>query len=357
MNILVDNLAAENSGALKVLEIIYDEMKKSTEHHFYLMVSISGFESTENITVLHYPDSKKSFVKRMKYDFFETKRLIKEHNIDIFLSLQNSMFCHRKCFNALYLQQSLQYLNTKARPWGNTKALWFRKYIIGSFINVSVKCCDSVFVQSEWMRELISGKTKKDVYIVPPTISIDLEKYKYNYQDRYNRFFYPAVASEYKNHFTILKAAKLLKDEGITDFEVVLTVGDKSEYEKSLIEYAKEYDLPIKFVGRLPYETVLKEYTSSTLLFLSDIETFGFPMLEMKVIGGPIIVSDMPYAHNVVGDYENASYIKHRDEGALKDAMKLFINGGFKCTESAFSQNNQTLVDAVVNAYKKKKNL
>ena len=52
------------------------------------------------------------------------------------------------------------------------------------------------------------------------------------------------------------------------------------------------------------------------LLFPSYIETFGLPLLEAAGAGIAIVSSDLPYAHDVIGEYEGVTYLDYQDAEA-----------------------------------------
>ena len=65
------------------------------------------------------------------------------------------------------------------------------------------------------------------------------------------------------------------------------------------------------FEGVIPFERLLAYYKScNALLFPSYIESFGLPLLEAAGAGLPIVAMDLPYAHDVVGQYAGVRYAK-----------------------------------------------
>lgn len=359
MNILIVNTAAEHSGALKVLEVVYKEILDYKEDNFYLMVGKPELESKVNLTVLRYPEVKSSLFKRLYCDTIEIAKLIKKYDIDMVISLQNTLLYNsRNTYNVLYLQQSLQYLDVKCSPFNSTKDLWYRKNIIGRLINHSAKSVDKIYVQTEWIGNRITADIGCDidkVKVVEPNVYIDTKKHNHIPSDKYRIFFYPAGGSAYKNHMVVLEAAKKLKKDGIDDFEIVLTVNPNDAYGAELKEYADKNGLPVKFTGIMPYEDVLKMYETSVLVFASEIETFGFPLKEMAVMGGPIIVSDRPYARDVLKNYTRKIIVKHKDTDAFKEAMKKMITGDFCFEDKPYKHEFKSLIKEVTDDFKQKR--
>ncbi|HCB7440020.1 TPA: glycosyltransferase, partial [Escherichia coli] len=62
------------------------------------------------------------------------------------------------------------------------------------------------------------------------------------------------------------------------------------------------------------------------LLFPSRLETFGIPLIEAVKFNSNIIVSDLPYAHDVLDGYENVKYCNPDSPEDWSEAIKFAIN-------------------------------
>jgi glycosyltransferase involved in cell wall biosynthesis len=45
------------------------------------------------------------------------------------------------------------------------------------------------------------------------------------------------------------------------------------------------------------------------LIFPSRLETWGLPISEAKAAGLPLVVADLPYAHETVGSYDRVVFV------------------------------------------------
>ena len=91
-----------------------------------------------------------------------------------------------------------------------------------------------------------------------------------------------------------------------------------SHYTRKLYSEVKKKELNIEFVGLLDNDEIMKIYRQATLVFPSYLETFGLPLLEAKMSNGVILCSDLPFAHEILDDYDNdKSYLTayHIDYG------------------------------------------
>ncbi|EXZ19622.1 glycosyl transferases group 1 family protein [Bacteroides fragilis str. J-143-4] len=77
------------------------------------------------------------------------------------------------------------------------------------------------------------------------------------------------------------------------------------------------------FEGTIPFLQLMSYYKSVTaLLFPSYLESFGLPLLEAAKVGLPIVVIDLPYAKDVVGTYDGATFVKMHDSVAWAKAIQ-----------------------------------
>jgi glycosyltransferase involved in cell wall biosynthesis len=73
----------------------------------------------------------------------------------------------------------------------------------------------------------------------------------------------------------------------------------------------------------------VSEYYNKTdaLLFPSTLETWGLPITEFKSYGRPIIVSNLPFALETIGEYERACFFDPLDVNDLAGKMASLIDG------------------------------
>lgn len=94
-----------------------------------------------------------------------------------------------------------------------------------------------------------------------------------------------------------------------------------SPYERELAAVAKDFRLPVKFIGFLSREEVFDWYSKSILLFPSYIESFPLPLREARLTGAPILASDMPFSREILHNYEKSKFYKITDAEKLADEM------------------------------------
>ncbi|MDP4115293.1 MAG: glycosyltransferase family 1 protein, partial [Bacteroidota bacterium] len=116
---------------------------------------------------------------------------------------------------------------------------------------------------------------------------------KYGIPDEF--LLYPAQLWPHKNHLTILKALKILKEEHNTIIPLVLT-GNKSKTSDEIFAFIGNNDLRnVDYLGLVPFEDILALYKRAKFLIYGSMhESSGLPLMEAAAAGTPIIASNIP---------------------------------------------------------------
>ena len=179
MNILVYDIAAENSGAVTILNDFYDNVKRNEDEkiRWIFLLSIIDLEETGNIQVLKFPWIKKSWFHRLFFDYFIAPIIVKKYNIDKIFSLQNTLVPLVKEKQLLYLHQSLPFVKYKFKVTENFR-FWMYQNVVSKFIFKSIVSSEATVVQTKWMKEACLDNLQIDegkIVVVPPYIEIKNE--------------------------------------------------------------------------------------------------------------------------------------------------------------------------------------
>ena len=216
------------------------------------------------------------------------------------------------------------------------KYIWiqsfFFKKIYSVFYRKNIHCNNYVLVQQEWLRkEFCEAFSLNNVVVAHP--DLDADKFvnsivqSKTYHDKYI-FVYPAYPRVFKNFEVICEAAHTLYNSGVLNFEIWLTIdGNENRYSRYIKN--KYHKIPnIKFKGLQTRERVFEMYSQSdALLFPSKLETWGLPITEFKAFSKPMLVVDLPYAHETVGQYKHVSFFQQSDSVELSKQMEQLIRG------------------------------
>lgn len=226
----------------------------------------------------------------------------------------------------LYFHQALSLIDLKWNILKKEERLfWIYKNIYPFFIKMYLDRIKKIIVQTEWVKKEFSQKFNynlKNIIVVKPSINLpDTSKIKMISKEKF-RIFYPATPLVYKNHEIIIKALGELKKEKkdlANDLECIFTFSEKEN--ERIDRLIKKYDVEdiIKLVGKIPYERVLEYYKSSDLMiFPSKLETLGLPLMEAKHFNLNILVIDLPYSRETIGNYRKSCYVKIENEWKIK---------------------------------------
>lgn len=338
MNIMVFNVAAETGGALSILHDVYEDLKKNTSNTYFIVLSKPELSEYENIKILRYPWVKNSWVHRLFFDYFVARTIIKSNNIDEIVSLQNMIVPGTSLKQTLYVHNPFPFVNITISVL-KQPILWIYQNALSRIIYRCMLKADKVIVQTNWMKTACLNKLKmKDngkIVVQQPKINMIINKKFERTRSSYSTFFYPASGVYFKNHKTLIEACRILKEQNITDYNVVISLqGNENKHIVKLYNDSLDHNLPVNFVGNMTRDQVFEYYTKSVLVFPSYIETFGLPLLEAKLHGAPIIASDCPFSHEILYGYENANFFDPFKPQKLADEIRKKIDIGLKMLDN-----------------------
>jgi len=330
VNIMVFDVAAESVGALSILRDFHRKVVEQAEEGklWIFVLGRADLPESERVKILRFPWIKKSWFHRLFFDCFVAPCLVKKYKVDEVLSLQNLAVPRVRCPQTVYLHQSLPFSEYRF-SFFEEPLFWTYQNIIGRMILRSIKKADSVIVQTRWMKKACVERTGCDeskFQVQPPEIVIVPKAFFTPSPKMLSTFFYPAAPFSYKNHRIILEACKILKQQGVSDYKVLLTFsGTENKLAGELVEVSRRHDLPVEFLGSLTRDEVFEYYARSVLLFPSYIETFGLPLLEAKIHRSIILASDSLFSHEILDGYEYVHFFDFRRAEMLGAEMNRLI--------------------------------
>jgi glycosyltransferase involved in cell wall biosynthesis len=168
------------------------------------------------------------------------------------------------------------------------------------------------------------------------TINVDkLLKYRLEIQSKVveeNYFYYPAYFYESKNHKLLSEVSKnLKKDFGIS---IVCSNGGGLD---GIIGYS---DLSFE-------ENILLLMNCSALIFPSEFETFGYPLIEAAILKKPILVLNRDYSTSLIS---NAYFFENNIQSLIEaclDYAKDFDSNNVKIPVIKISINPSDFLQAI----------
>jgi glycosyltransferase involved in cell wall biosynthesis len=133
--------------------------------------------------------------------------------------------------------------------------------------------------------------------------------------------FYPAQFWPHKNHVSILRALRRLRDEHGTRITTVFVGSDKGN-ERHIRNLTEELGLgdSVRFLGFVPQETLIELYRNAlALVYMSFFGPENLPPLEAFALGCPVLAARVAGSEEQLG--EAAVLVEPTDDVALARAI------------------------------------
>ena len=206
----------------------------------------------------------------------------------------------------------LPYYKLKKQTVFVQNALIFKKYtpinysltskVMKIIFKYNCKYVDLFIVQSSFLKDALVEEYGIDPFIIKvirmpvPVINHEFDFCK-NYNKKFNSsvsLIYPASNYKHKNHKMLIGYEKIISKDLLD--RIILTV-ERSDFSCISDKY-------IDFIGKVPYSSILNYYANvDGLLFLSETESCGLPIIEAVHFNLPIICPDLPYTREILGDH------------------------------------------------------
>ncbi len=299
-----------------------------------------------------FPSAKRSWLIRLYYEWFHFYVLSKKLKPDLWLSLHDITPNVCATRRAVYCHNPSPFYNYPFKDILLSPKLWlfnnFYKYLYA----VNIGKNNFIIVQQDWLREkFFELFGHLNIVVAHPSMSSGVVSLPSLPDSNKTVFLYPAFPRVFKNFEVVCIAIEKLKLRSINDFEVVFTIdGSENNYSRKL---KKKYGyLPnISFIGLQSKKSMDALYLQAkAIIFPSKIETWGLPITEAKAYNKHLLVADLPYAKETVGDYDKVSFFSPNDEKKLSQLMEDVIKDDIshtgnvkKMIKQPFSESWETL--------------
>ena len=169
----------------------------------------------------------------------------------------------------------------------------------------------------------INSFVKIPFTVIPNVVDTNLFYYSPQHKNKF-RFIHVSTMALHKNPEGIIKAAKLLWDEGF-EFELIMIGGINSQIKN--LSTTLLLNEKIVFKSEMPYAEIAKEMQqSSAFILFSNVENLPCVIIEALCCGLPVISSDVGGVKEVI-DSSNGILVESKNELQLKNAMEKIITG------------------------------
>lgn len=345
--IVISGINMVEGGIFTILDNCLQKISNYSENKELKVIALVNDKSKfnyPNIEYIEFPRSKKSWLLRLYYEYFYFKKLSKEIKPDIWFSLHDVSpnVVAKKRF--VYFHHPTIFYKATFKDWKFDYKIGLFSVLYKYLSQINIKKNNAVFVQQHWIKkEFETLFNIKNVVVSKPefvpnfdSASIDLDSIKIH-------FFYPLISKSFKNIECIGEAVKLLPETIRHKIKIHLTIkeGD-SNYANYII--ANYTTAVINYIGKISHKKVFGYYKKmDCLLFPSKLETWGLPISEAKAFEKPMLLANLPYAKETIGDYDKVSFFDVDEPRELAALITKFVNKTivYQGNKTQFETSNQ----------------
>jgi glycosyltransferase involved in cell wall biosynthesis len=333
------------------LSVFKDALQELADHYasryeIVALVHRQGLFDIDSVTYIEFPHVKSSWLRRLHFEYWSLRALSRRLRPFLWLSMHDMTPNVTAEVRAVYCHNPSPFYQLGAREaltdWKFSLFTFFYRYLYA----INLRRNDLVIVQQEWLRDEFRRRYQVPNIVVAhpriPSLVIPALHEEQQPEGQAVRFFYPTYPRSFKNVELLLQAARILEQAGVDGFTVWLTIdGTENRYAAKL---RSQYGAlrSVSWLGIMPRDRILLLYAKADcLLFPSKLETWGMPISEFQQTGKPMLVIDLPYAHETVGTYNAVKFFPPGTPRVLADAMESFVQGRL-----AFSQTSAPSIPA-----------
>lgn len=310
------------------------ESQLSTDYRVVALVHSKNELPRLGIEYIEYPNAKTSYFNRLYYEYIGFKKLSRKLKPQLWLSLHDMSPRVDAGTQAVYMHNPTPFYHPKYKDWKFVpiNAVW--AYVYKYIYKFNIKSNKYLIVQQQWIRDAFSKMFSfpSDRIIVARPIqesnSVDLDRLSFRQENKKYTFVYPAYPRVFKNFDVVCEAARILEQRVIDKVTIVLTIsGEENKYSRYLVNKYSKISI-LEFRGLVPKSEMNSFYSmADCLLFPSKLETWGLPLSEFKPYNKPMIVSDLPYAHESVAGASMVSFFNPDSAEELANQIESLVNG------------------------------
>ena len=323
-------------GPLTVLYSLLNALTSINSNSYRIIVLINKKELLKDykFEYIVLNKSKNSWFFRLYYEyiyFYFLSRRIKPY---IWFSLHDITPFVKATHKLLYCHNPAPFYQTTINDFFvSPKFYLFSKFYIYLY-KFNINSNNYVIVQQDWLRQEFSKFYNNNQIIVsypiiPSQNLLNTNNENSTYQKKLI-LFYPAFPRSFKNFEVLCEGLSLLKSKYQEKIELRLTLdGTENRYSRYIHKMYKSCS-SITFIGLQNKMQINNEYNNaSVIVFPSKLETWGLPISEAKDLNKPLLVSDLHYARETVGNYENVTFISPDDPKKWADCFDKILNKKF----------------------------
>jgi glycosyltransferase involved in cell wall biosynthesis len=291
-----------------------------------------GVLNAQRARIIAIPYAKKSWLRRLWVEWHEFSRYARQIGPDLWVSMHDMSPNVGGVPQVVYCHNPAPFLRVRLMDAIFEPSLLLFRLAYAGLYRINLKRNLAVVVQQSWLRDefrkWVGAATQ--IIVAHPTTRVAGTPPAVQPARRSGpaTFLYPALPRAFKNIELLCRALKHLEKEASWESTLILTIdGTENRYAGWLKKRFGNL-ATVRFTGRQTREQMQRLYQEADcLLFPSRLETWGLPISEAKQQGLPMLVADLPYAKEAVGDYTRAEFIDPEDDRSLAAKLLAFQLG------------------------------
>ena len=332
--IVISGVNLRKGGTLTILRDCLEYLSEVAQAGQYRVVALVHKKELADYPGIEYvelPWSLRGWGLRLWCEYVTMRRISKKLSpVYLWLSLHDTTPNVKADRRAVYCHNPFPFYQWKWRElFFNYRIVcfaWFSKYIYRINIHKNYR----ILVQQEWIRkrfvEMFNLPNEK--IIVTKPANPHTERTNCICDSPVYRFLFPSYGDTHKNFELLCQASALLEKEiGEGKFKVTLTInGTENNYTRWLYRKWGNVD-SLDFAGFMSKSDLFTVYENTDcLVFPSKVETWGLPISEFARFGRPMLLADLPYAHETATGSEETAFFNVSEAGELKEQMKRLLS-------------------------------
>lgn len=329
--IVISAVNLRKGGTLTILRQCLSFLSEWAPKAGYRVVALVHRRELADYPHIHYieiPWAATSWAKRLWCEYVTMGRIARElGEVDLWLSLHDTTPRVKAKRQAVYCQTSFPFLRWRWSDFRFDKKIPLFAMLTRFAYQIGIRRNRYLIVQQAWLREGFSkmfGLSQDRFIVAPPPREQVAILHKERDPDAPFTFLYAATPDVHKNFELLCEATELLEREvGLGKFRVILTIdGAENKYARWLHQQWGHCE-SLVFGGFLSREKLQVTYAETDcLVFPSRIETWGLPISEFLPYKRPMLLADLPYAHETASGAVDVSFFDPQDAHALARAMR-----------------------------------
>ncbi|WP_311327397.1 glycosyltransferase [Capnocytophaga sputigena] len=292
--LLIDAIYINTGGGKILLDYLIEELEKTDKQIFYLL--------DKRIQKEKYVIKSTNVILYLKSGFFDRMNFYKKNK-----NRFSKVFCFGNIPPPIKLKsdvltyfQNINYISYSKKDFSlkNRFISFLKRKILSLWKNNTDKwIVQSLYVQQKMIEKY--GENKNKIEIIPFFKSIKKNRAIDNIGKISNSFLYVSNAYPNKNHIRLIEAFCNFYDKYKIG-KLTLTVSEKFDEVKKLIDSKIQQEYPIENLGYVSQDILIKSYIQSEfVIFPSTSESFGLGLIEGIEFECKIISADLPYTYAV----------------------------------------------------------